>query len=273
MIAPSADRGEGLGPAFGAVRARMGLVGLLIAVAATSWWWTAREMRGMDNGPWSDLGTFGWFLAVWVVMMAAMMLPSVAPTVALYARMTRRGSPLAPVLFTVGYLFTWAAVGVIAFAIGGTIDAATGDILSWDRAGRWVAGVTLLVAGLYELTPLKDVCLAKCHSPLGYLLGSWREGWAGAVQMGAKNGAWCVGCCWALMASLFALGVMSITWMALVAAMIALEKLAPRRRAATLATAAVLFGLGTAFLVAPNAVPGLTTPGDVPMDRAEMVGA
>ena len=105
-------------------------------------------------------------------------------------------------------------------------------MLAWERAGRWVAGATLLVAAVYELTPLKDVCLAKCRSPLGFLLGAWRDGRAGALQMGARHGGWCVGCCWALMASLFALGVMSIAWMAFVAALIAAEKtasVAPRR--------------------------------------------
>ena len=100
------------------------------------------------------------------------------------------------------------------------------------RAGRWAAGGVLAVAALYELTPLKDVCLAKCRSPLGFLLGSWRDGHPGALEMGARHGAWCVGCCWALMASLFALGVMSLAWMAFVAALIALEKTLPwgRRR-------------------------------------------
>src|SRR5207344_3594229 len=127
-----------------------------------------------------------------------------------------------------------------------------GDPLSWDRAGRWIAGVTLLVAAVYELTPLKDVCLGKCRSPLGFLLGSWRDGRSGAVQMGMKNGAWCVGCCWALMASLFALGVMSLVWMAFVAGLIAFEKLVPSRRAATYGTAAILLLLGVLLLAAPD---------------------
>ena len=96
-------------------------------------------------------------------------------------------------------------------------SAIAGDVLAWDRAGRWVAGATLLVAAVYELTPLKDVCLRKCRSPLGFLLGAWRDGRAGALRMGVGHGAWCVGCCWALMASLFALGVMSLVWMAFVA--------------------------------------------------------
>ena len=222
----------GLAPALSAVRTRLGLVALLFAVAAVGWWWTADQMRGMDNGPWTGLGSFGWFLGVWVVMMAAMMFPSVAPTVALYSRMTRQRSPLSPLLFAAGYLLTWAGAGVVAFAIGAALNSISGDLFAWDGAGRWIAGATLVVAAVYELTPLKDVCLGKCRSPLGFLLGSWRDGWSGALQMGAKNGAWCVGCCWALMAALFALGIMSVVWMAVVAGLIAFEKTVPWRRVA-----------------------------------------
>jgi predicted metal-binding membrane protein len=109
---------------------------------------------------------------------------------------------------------------------------------------------------------LKDVCLGKCRSPLGSLLGSWRDGPSGALQMGVKNGAWCVGCCWALMASLFALGVMSISWMAFVAAVIAVEKTLPWRRVVTYGTAVVLLALGVLVLVAPDALPALTIPSE-----------
>jgi predicted metal-binding membrane protein len=122
-----------------------------------------------------------------------------------------------------------------------------------------------VVAAVYELTPLKDVCLGKCRSPLGFLLGSWRDGWSGALRMGAAHGAWCVGCCWALMASLFALGVMSVTWMAVVAGLIAAEKTLPSRVVATYGVAAILLGLGVLLLAAPAAVPGLTIPGGQPM--------
>lgn len=254
-----------LGPAFVAVRARRGLVALLFVLAAVGWWWTADQMRGMDNGPWTGLGTFGWFLSVWIVMMAAMMFPSVAPTVALYSRMTKKRSPTAPLLFVAGYLVAWTVAGVLAFAARSAIDRAGGSVLDWGHAGRWIAGGTLLVAAGYQLTPLKDVCLGKCRSPLGFLMTTWREGPSGALVMGTKHGAWCVGCCWALMAALFALGIMSVTWMAVVAVVIALEKTLPWRRAASLGTTTILIVLAALVLSAPSTIPGLNVPGDHPM--------
>jgi len=219
-------------------------------------------MQGMDNGPWSGLGTLGWFTGVWVVMMAAMMFPSVAPTVALYSRMGRGRQRGTPLVFAAGYLVTWTAAGVAAFVLAAAVAGIAGDVLAWDRAGRWVAGATLALAAVYELTPLKDACLGKCRSPLGFLVGAWRDGRWGALQMGAKHGAWCVGCCWALMASLFALGLMSLVWMAFVAALITAEKTLPWRQVATRATAAILLGLGILVLAWPTAVPALTVPSD-----------
>jgi len=223
-------------------------------------------MQDMDGGPWTELGTLGWFLGVWVVMMAAMMFPSVAPTVALYSKLTKTRSPAPPLVFTSGYLLAWSAVGALAFAVATLGGRFFGGVLAWDRAGQWVAGVTLIVAAVYELTPLKDVCLGKCRSPLGFLLGAWRGGMSGALNMGIRHGAWCVGCCWALMASLFALGVMSLAWMAFIAGVIAVEKLLPWRRAATWGTAGVLLVLGVLVLMAPDALPGLTVPGSGTMD-------
>ena len=266
--APSGD----LAATFTAARGRLGLVALLLALAGVGWWWTADQMHGMDAGPWTDLGTLGWFLGVWVVMMAAMMFPSIAPTIALYSRMTLQRSPLLPVLFAAGYLLTWVAAGLLAFLITLMAAHSLGDVFAWKRAGQSLAGATIVIAAVYELTPLKDVCLGKCRSPLGVLLGSWRDGWSGALRMGTKNGAWCVGCCWALMASLFALGVMSIVWMALVAALIAIEKTVPWRRAATYTTAAVLLTLGVLLLTAPEAMPALTIPTSNPMHDMTPMG-
>ena len=227
----------------------------------------------MDDGPWTGLGALGWFLATWIVMMASMMFPSVAPTVALYSRMTRESSPLSPLLFAAGYLVTWGAVGALAFVIGLAGGSIAGDVLAWDRAGRWVAAATLLAAAAYELTPLKDVCLGKCRSPLGLLLGSWCGGRSGALRMGVRTGAWCVGCCWALMASLFALGLMSIAWMAFVAGLIAAEKILPWRRVAIYGTAVMLLTLGVLLLAAPDAIPGLTLPGRDAMAQMGRMGS
>jgi predicted metal-binding membrane protein len=135
-----------------------------------------------------------------------------------------------------------------------------------------VAAGILVAAALYQLTPLKDACLGTCRSPLGFLVGSWRDGLSGAVRMGARHGAWCTGCCWALMAALFALGVMSIAWMAVVAALIASEKMLPWGRAATWGTAALLVALGVLLVAAPAAIPGLTIPGGPMTGRMDQMG-
>lgn len=261
-----ADRGAtsgGLGQAFAAVRTRLALVALLFALAALAWWSTAEEMAGMDAGPGADLGALGWFVGVWIVMMAAMMFPSVSPTVALYAQMTRRRGLSRPLLFTSGYLLVWGVAGVAAYGLFGLGRSLFGAGLHWDAGGRWFAGGVLTIAALYELTPLKDVCLEKCRSPLGFLLGTWRDGQRGALEMGTRHAAWCVGCCWALMGALFALGVMSITWMAFIAALITLEKTLPWRRLARWGTTAVLLVLAALLMAAPDAIPELVVPSSV----------
>jgi predicted metal-binding membrane protein len=256
---------DGVTPALAAIRAERALVALLVACTALAWWWTDVRMHGMDAGPWTSLGGFGWFLGIWIVMMAAMMVPSAIPTVALHARLSPARSHLPSLLFAAGYLAIWSATGIAAFAaatIGGRV---TGDFLRWDEAGRWVAGATVLAAAVYQLTPLKDACLSRCRSPMTFLLGSWRPGPIGAFRMGSASGLWCTGCCWALMAALFALGVMSIRWMALVAAVVALEKTLPWRGLASWGIAGLLLAIGILLLTAPHAVPALTIPQTHPM--------
>jgi predicted metal-binding membrane protein len=252
-------RGE-LAEAFAAARARLGLVALLVALAALAWWSTADRMSGMNAGPGTNLGALGWFLGVWLVMMAAMMFPSLAPTVALYATMTRQRGPDRPLLFAGGYLLVWGAAGLGAYGVLHVGSSLFGGDLAWRAGGRWFAAGVLVLAALYELTPLKDACLTKCRSPIGFLLGSWRDGRRGALEMGSRHAGWCLGCCSALMAALFALGVMSLTWMAFVAAVIALEKTVPWGRAVTWGTAAVLLMLAIAVVAAPHELPGLVVP-------------
>ena len=248
-----------------AVRAERALVALLLGVAALSWWWTATRLDGMDRGPWTDLGTLDWFLGIWIVMMAAMMLPSAIPAVALYSRLARDRTTLAPLVFASGYLAVWVAAGLVAFGLAGVGSHVFGGALDWDRGGRWLAGASVLGAAAYQLTPLKEACLSRCRTPVGLMLGSWRPGCLGGFRLGLASGAWCAGCCWALMASLFALGVMSIAWTALVAALFALEKTLRWRRVATAGTAVLLLVLGLLLLLAPAHVPALTLPGAGPV--------
>ena len=231
-------------------------------------------MRGMDDGPWTGLGTLGWFLGVWIVMMAAMMFPSVVPTVALYSRMTRERSPLSALALRRG--LSRHLGGRRRARVRASRSPGAGSPATCSRGIARAGGSPVRRSSsrrVYELTPFKDVCLGKCRSPLGALLGSWRGGRLGALRMGAKNGAWCVGCCWALMASLFALGVMSITWMAFVAGLIAAEKTLPWRRVTAYATAAILLALAVLLLVAPDVVPALTIPGHGSAPPMEMPGS
>ena len=272
VVTPTAgaDRHAGLAEVWAAMRSRLGLVSLLLALAGLAWWSTADRMAGMDAGPGADLGALGWFLGVWVVMMAAMMLPSMAPTAALYARMTRRRGLDQPLLFSVAYLLVWGAVGLLAYGGFELGRSLFGGALAWHAGGRWVAGGVLALTAVYELTPLKDACLAHCQSPLGFLLGHWRDGRRGALEMGARHAVWCLGCCAGLMLALFALGVMSLTWMVVVAALIALQKTVPWRRPITWAVAALLLVLAVAVVAVPQHVPGLVVPGGPPSAMSSM---
>ena len=244
---------------------RLLLFSSLLALAMAAWIITVERMRGMDAGPGTDLGSLGWYLGVWVTMMAGMMLPSVAPVALLFARVTaeraRRKQSFVPVwVFVVGYLVVWTALGLVAYGLYRAVAASAGDLLAWDRGGPYVAGGAVAVAGLYELTPLKQACLRHCRTPLHFLLHGWRRGWAGAVRMGAEHGAFCMGCCWALMLALFALGLMSLFWMAALAGVIFLEKIAPGGERLTKVVAIAFVALGIWVAAAPDTVPGLTEP-------------
>jgi predicted metal-binding membrane protein len=254
---------------------RFGLLGLLVLLALASWAVTDGRMHGMDAGPGTDLGTLGFFLTTWVVMMSAMMFPSIAPMVLMYARMEegrREQNKSAPAgstaVFVGGYLITWAVAGLAGYAIFDLGRSLSINAFSWDRGGPYLAGGVLIAAAVYQLTPLKDACLRKCRNPLMFLLTSWRRGRLGALRMGIEHGAWCVGCCWALMAALFALGVMSIGWMAFIAVLIAIEKLLPWKAFANRGVALLLVALGIAVAFAPNRVPGLTLPDSPQAARA-----
>ena len=221
-----------------AARRQLGLVALLVAVAVVAWWSTIRSMGGMAGSPGTDLGGLAWFVGVWIVMMAAMMLPAVSPTVALYARMTRERGLARPLAFMSGYLVVWGAAGVVAYGLFAIGKRVLGPDLAWHSGGRWLAGGLLAGAALYELTPLKDACLGKCRSPFGFL----RESLAGRRprrrgDMGAKHGdVRASAACWRTDRSRsFSPSVAqysSATGWPLVAALITVEKVLPWRRIA-----------------------------------------
>ena len=249
------------------------IVAALLAAALATWIVTAIRMRGMDAGPGTDLGGFGWYLGVWVTMMAAMMLPATAPMVTLFHRVSseraRRGQAFVPTwVFVLSYLAVWVAYGLAAYGLYRLVIAFDDGFLSWGRGGPYVAGGAIIAAGLYELTPLKRVCLKHCRSPLHFVLGGWRPGWAGALRMGAEHGAYCVGCCWGLMVVLFALGVMSLTWMLVVAALIFAQKVLPRGELLTRPFALAFVAVGIWVAAAAGTVPGLIEPNSDAAQRA-----
>jgi predicted metal-binding membrane protein len=233
-------------------------------------------MSGMDAGPGTDPGTLGFFIGVWVVMMAAMMFPSIAPMVLMHVRIQEgrrdRGQPVAlgaTTLFIAGYLVIWAAAGLLGYALFQLGEAISGDLFSWDSGGPYLAGGVIVAASIYQLTPLKNACLRKCRNPFMFLMTRWQPGRLGGLRMGVEHGGWCVGCCWMLMAALFALGVMSVGWMAFIAALIATEKLLPWKALANRGIAVLLLALGLAVAFTPGDVPGLTLP-DSPQARQAM---
>ena len=254
---------------------QLGLVAILLGLAAIAWIVTGDRMAGMDAGPGTDPGTLGFYVTAWVVMMAAMMFPSIWPMVTMYSRIQEgklargRDVPLgATAAFVGGYLLTWTTWGLSAYAAYEIGSSVWPDALSWERGGAYFAGGVIIAAALYQLTPLKNACLKRCRSPMMFLMNAWRPGRIGALRMGIAHGAWCVGCCWGLMAALFALGVMSVGWMVFIAALIAAEKLLPWRALASYGIAALLLAMGLLVAFSPSSVPGLILPDSPEATRA-----
>jgi predicted metal-binding membrane protein len=247
-------------------RFRVGVLASLLGLAVLAWLLTRERMLGMDAGPGTDLGTLGFYVVSWVVMMSAMMFPSIVPMVLAFGFVQRRRDrgtidrTISSWVFVAGYLLTWTAFGLLAYGLYVSVRSLSIPALSWHRGGPYLAGGVLLAAAIYQLTPTKDACLRRCRSPLDFVLTHWRDGPAGALRMGVIHGAWCVGCCWGLMVALFALGVMSLTWMLAIAGLIAIEKLLPRKELANHLVAITLVVLALGVSLAPRHVPDLTLP-------------
>lgn len=251
-----------------AARSQVAVLASLLGLAALAWLLTHERMLGMDTGPGTDPGGLGFYVVSWVVMMSAMMFPSIVPMVLAFSFVQRRRRDRGTIdravsswVFVTGYLLTWTAFGLLAYGLYVGVRSLSIPELSWHRGGPYLAGGVLLAAAIYQLTPIKDACLRRCRGPLDFVLTHWRDGPSGALWMGVVHGAWCAGCCWGLMAALFALGVMSLTWMIAIAGLIALEKLLPRKELANRVVALILIVLGFGVALAPQHVPGLTLPG------------
>jgi predicted metal-binding membrane protein len=249
-----------------AVTRQLSLAGVLLALAAIAWVATARLMRGMDGGPGTDPGALDFYLGTWIVMMAAMMLPALTPAALSYADLgheprRRFAHARSSALFVAGYLAVWALAGLAGYAVLEAGRSLDGGVLAWHRAGRWVAAAVLLAAALYQLTPAKRLCLTRCRDARALRLARRADRGAGGLVSGIRHGMWCVGCCWVLMAGLFALGAMSLVWMAAIAALVAAERLLPWRKLGIAAVASVLVALALGMALAPSSVPELTIPG------------
>jgi predicted metal-binding membrane protein len=253
-------------------RRHPGVVAALLLAAALAWWWTSTRMAGMDAGPGTDLGTIGWFTGSWAVMMAAMMLPSFGPTLGSYLSLVAGRGRGRWLPFACGYLVVWTVTGVAAYAIFELGKSALASDLAWHRGGRWLSAAVLLAAAAYEFVPFKRACLTRCRGRLGDDHGPAGQGWPAALVMGTRSGAWCLGCSWALMVALFALGVMSLTWMALIAVLVGFEKVGPWPLGARVATAAILAALAIGIFAAPHQVPGLVVPGSPGMHAMMRMG-
>jgi predicted metal-binding membrane protein len=238
------------------------IVAILGGLAVLAWVAAVRQMRGMSMGDRFDPGAFAVFVPLWVVMMAAMMFPSVWPAVTLHGGMMRhragRGAALAggSSAFVGGYLLAWTAFGIASFVLLVFASRALGGVSDADIA-RFVVAPVALAGAAYQFTPLKRACLHHCRGPLDLFMRHWRDGRRGALSMGARHGTYCVGCCWLLMGLMLAVGLSSIAWMAIVAAAIGVEKLIPgpeRLASAVVATGFLL--VAVIALVDPGALPG-----------------
>jgi predicted metal-binding membrane protein len=242
------------------IRQRNAILVTLLGFAAVGWVVFLDQARAPmdmqhDMGP--DLtmgGSWPVFAGTWVAMMVAMMFPAAAPMVLLYGRMRRR-DPTSVGLFTAAYIALWFAFGGVAYLLGAEVESlASGSewvAMHWGRVG----GGLLVVAGVYQLTPLKDVCLRHCRSPLGFVMSHWHEGRVGAVRMGVTHGVYCMGCCWLLFLVLVPLGLMNVAAMAGVAVLVFIEKVTPWGRPAALVAAPALIAAGIAVMLRPELLP------------------
>ena len=238
-------------------RDRLIVIAGLLTLAVLAWVYIVRSAADMQfhagmsmpmSSPWGA-GEIAGLALMWIVMMIAMMVPSVAPVILLFAGVSRRrraqGVPAARVsVFLLGYLLAWIGYAVLAALLQSALHSAALLSPAMASVSPMLGGGILILAGLYQWSPLKGACLSHCRSPLGFFSTEWREGVAGALRMGFRHGSHCVGCCWALMALLFVAGVMNLVWVAVIAVFVLAEKVLPHGRLLGRITGGVLVAAG-----------------------------
>jgi predicted metal-binding membrane protein len=239
----------------------------LIALAAVGWWWAARMADDMTGGGMDAMGMHAMgmsetmslapFLLAWLAMMAAMMLPGVLPVVRLYARAAARGRAAPLPFFVAAYLAVWTLLGLPAYFAWRALDEPLADGRSWTGI---LAGAVLLAAAAWQVTPLKSLCLRHCRSPMGFFMrfGGTVSRPSGAVRMGASHALFCVGCCWTLFVVLVAVGTMNLAWMAVLTALIFIEKTAAYGEVVARVAAVAFAVLGAALLAEPSMLTTIT---------------
>jgi predicted metal-binding membrane protein len=248
-------------------RTPTGILAALLVLAGAAWAVLAWQSAALDTGDMDHVQMLttmdmrvALFLAIWAAMMVAIMVPTAAPMILAFARVQtgrrERGKAVVPTwVFTGTYLGLWVAFGALAYAAAvGAQDLADRSMWFMDNMGR-IGGAVLIAAGLYQLTPLKNICLSKCRSPAAFIEGSWRDGYGGAVRMGLEHGLYCIGCCWLFFLIVFPLGMMNIAALAAITALIFAEKELSFGHQARVAAAALLIAYGALVVFVPDALP------------------
>lgn len=243
-------------------RERYLILGGLLILSALAWiflFWQSSMMSNQAMGLTMGVGAL-LFIAIWIVMMIAMMFPASAPMILMFSKIceSRRQQerPFVPTwVFVSAYLLVWSLCGVVVYPLAvGSENLAASSIWLMQNVSR-LGGVVLLIAGLYQLSPLKDICLSKCRTPLQFILSSWHEGYSGAFRMGLEHGLFCLGCCWLLFVILFPLGIMNLAVMALLTALIFAEKALPFGWQISKLAGVVLVVYGVLVMFLPAALP------------------
>ncbi len=226
----------------------------LAGIAAVAWlylFYLGATMMPATGG--FDGGALAGLFVMWAVMMAAMMLPGAAPMVVVFDAVGRErraegeeGAPTWP--FVLGYVLAWTAFALAAAVLQWALHRAALLSPMMESVSPVTGGLLFIAAGLYQWTPLKRVCLKHCRSPLTFILLHWREGEVGALRMGFRHGVYCLGCCWVLMALLFAVGVMNLWWVGAIAAFVVVEKIAPGGEALARTGGALMLAAGLTLL-------------------------